>query len=139
MTGSLAYLLNLPQIITIGAELQSVEKGTNRRFRVPYNLPQAPHILMIDDILTTGKTVLETVGAIQEQPYPWLKKAEFTLLTCLARNESLAVKTLQEKGVSVHYLATLDEVIVSIWKNFSSQQQQGLLQEMPHLSTIVSR
>ncbi len=81
--------------------------GTNRRLEIAETVPKRASVVLVDDVLTTGGTLLK-IGV------PALEEAGFTIakiLTVVDRQENEAREKIIEAGYSFNTIFTLAELL----------------------------
>ena len=139
MTGAVAYSGEFRQIGVLSDAVAEAEKGTRRGLRVPKDIGVGDTLVFLDDVLTTGKTVVETMTRVRNGLVERLGEVagemQVHLLVGLARNPEKATNDLLGYGIQPHWLTTLDEVIRQCWPALTSVQQNGLKREFGNLET----
>ncbi len=135
LTGTLAYLLERPQIEIISTHLAELEKGSGKTIRLPREMPAQPIFVFLDSVLTTGNTVAETAALLKKEYPSIFNDARFHLEIGVVRETERALHTLAKEGIrSIGYVATIDDIILEVWPQLSDIQRHALLAEFSHLS-----
>ena len=137
-TGAIAAMAGYKQIAVLPDQVQQAEKGTKRKLRIPKNLDGVKQLIFIDDVMTSGETVIEVAKLVREELVKIIgqEKAsdiQFHLVVGLARNPKKAVQRLKEAGIESHWTVELNEIIKKMWSRLTSAQQEGLAKEIPDL------
>lgn len=140
-TGAVAYRNGLRQIIISPDEVAQAEKGTNRRVRLPHQMNDDDILVVVDDVLTKGGTLKEGLvivkDALRERFGERADMFPIHLVVGMSRASSETMEMLKGKGIEVTSLASIEEIIISTWSSFSTEQQSGLLGEFPMLAQRI--
>jgi orotate phosphoribosyltransferase len=121
MAGSLAYILNKPQIIFKSKELTQIEKGPGQQLTgdAKWKLP----VVIVDDVLTGGDGTAAKVGKLVREYFPDISGIQ--IFTGFVRS--------REKNASAtfptHSVLSFDEVIDYAWDSLTPNQQKAIEKE----------
>jgi len=81
--------------------------GTSKMVEVDYSSWTAPReLILVDDVLTTGSTVLETIEMLKSQQIP----LKVTAVVCVVNRSNPLQTTVPGTDVPIHSLLTLEEL-----------------------------
>ncbi len=118
MVGSVAYLLNKPQIIFKSKKLTAIEKGTQRQMTGDENWDMP--VAILDDVMTGGDGTAKNVADLVTENFPNIK--DIQLFVGFIRN-------IKESTYKTHHVLTRDELIAIVWGQLSSAQKQAVDKE----------
>jgi orotate phosphoribosyltransferase len=137
LTGAIAIAGGFRQILVLPETVYHEERGTRRRMRFPDSISSQDMIVIIDDVLTPYDTTALNVAKLVRSELDHMEefasqgtKASFHLMVALVRDESLVSSLLKKWDIKVHWLATLEDVIASLWPRLAEEQRIGLTREM---------
>lgn len=134
VVGTLAYLGEYRQIGVTSEELAHAEKGTGRRVRIPQDIAETPSLVLVDDVLTSGTTAVQTKQAVTEALGEQAKDFNFHLIVGFARNPDTATPRLLHEGFrSVSWAIEMRHVLLTRWNFLTINQQEGLRTEFPDI------
>ncbi len=118
MVGSVAYNLDLPQIIYKSQALTSIEKGPMRQMtgNPEWNLPVA----LLDDVATGRDGTAKDVGDLIKKAFPKIKDIQIFVGF---------IREVQKTTYKMNYVITRDELIDIVWKKLTSGQQKAIEKE----------
>lgn len=122
MVGSLAYILNKPQIIFKSKELTVIEKGSGEQLTgdPKWNLP----IIIADDVISSRDGTAANVGKLVQKTFPRVK--DIQIFVGVARSRNLIQGKL---NFASHAVLSFDEIIADVWNSLSSSQQKAVEKE----------
>jgi orotate phosphoribosyltransferase len=118
MVGSLAYILEKPQIIFKSKELTAVEKGTQKQ--LTGNLDWSLPVAIPDDVMTGGDGTAKKVGDLIHESFPKIQDIQIFVGF---------IRELKESTYKTHYVVTRDELIDIVWNTLSPMQQEAVTKE----------
>jgi orotate phosphoribosyltransferase len=124
LVGALAYSYKVSQIVYKSDEILRLEKGPMQQLTFPTN--KTSHIFFLDDVGTTGGTVLNVVNLVRKKMG---ESTPITLLLGIVRDPEILSEKLKKYNISYKSIATLDELLTMHWSSFSASQQKTILME----------
>ena len=131
-TGAIAYACGYSQIPFQSEEVKDLERGTLRMFRLP-NMDKVTHLVIIDDVLTTGQTIVETMDILKKHSSLDITKLSIHAVVGLARKPKQSTQNLQKVHITPHWLTSLTAIIHATWPSLTEKQKVGLKQEYPEV------
>ena len=129
VTGALAAQLGYRQILVNPAATTQAENGLNLRLRLPTRIQPADRFVIVDDTVTSGRTVIEVVNLVKQALSLDMANAEFYLLGCLLRGHETETRAvLAAAGITLHYFtdfASLSQKITDL----TPEQRAGIAGE----------
>ena len=118
MVGSLAYILEKPQIVYKSKELTTVEKGTQNQ--LTGNLQWNLRASLVDDVMTGGDGTAKNVAELIQSTFHNIKDIQiFVGFT----------REVKKSTYKTHYVLTRDELIDIVWNKLSKEQQLAVEKE----------
>jgi len=118
MVGSLAYILNKPQIIFKSKALTKVEKGTQQE--LTGNFDWDGSVAIIDDVATGGDGTAKNVADLVKLTFPKVKNIQIFVGF---------VRKIQKTTYKMNHVVTRTELIQIVWDNLSEGQKQAIEKE----------
>lgn len=118
MVGSLAYILNKPQIIFKSKALTEVEKGTRKE--LTGNYAWDGHIAIIDDVATGGDGTAKNVADLVKTNFP--KSSDIQIFVGFVRE-------IKKSTYKMNHVVTRTELIQLVWDQLSEGQKKAVEKE----------
>jgi len=93
------------------------------------NVEKDDNIILIDDVVTTGKTFVEKMAKPFREMGARVNYAVVPVISHLS-----CLKYMKENGIDCHYFVSLREIIDTLWDKFSEEEKkiiEGEIKEVP--------
>lgn len=119
MVGSVAYNLDIPQIIYKSNALVAVEKGPKRQMTgdTDWNMPVA----ILDDVATGSDGTAKGVGDLVIDSFPKIKDVQIFVGF---------IRVIKPTTYKMHHLITQKELLEIVWPTLNRKQQLAINKEI---------
>lgn len=117
LVGAIATERKYRQIVVVPEAVHKAEQGLNLRARLPGDLREDDRIVIVDDVLTpSDTTALRAIELIRRELEEALgtiraSKVQYSLVVGCIREPDKVLRSFQDTGITVRWLASLDEVL----------------------------
>ena len=130
VTGALAAQMGYRQVLVNPQATTQREHGAKLRLRIPAQLNNSDRFVIVDDTVTSGRTVIDVVELVRTELGSRLAGNEFYLLGCLLRGKVAETQAaLEAAGIKLFYFTDFKSLAQKI-PNLSNEQRAGIQAEI---------